>query len=115
MDAVTVTLGGKTVTVAELEQYSVEKLMAAMDELDARREQAKAEGRTVKTVLTAVLAKNSALAKLAGLTKAELDAVMAFADPEILKAAVLQSRSVRPVLEVTAAAPTIGAVVATAK
>ena len=113
MDAVT--LGGKTVTTAELEQYSAEQLVAAMDELDARREQAKAEGRTVKTVLNTVLAKNSALAKLAGLTKAELEAVMAFADPETMKAAILQSRSVRPVLEVTAAAPTIGATVVTTK
>lgn len=105
----TVTLGGKQVTAAELEKLSVEQLVAAMNELDARREQAKAEGRAVKEVLTKRLNQEAIIAKLAGLDPKELEAVLAIAgkDPKALSEAVAKSRSRRPVMEVKADASNV--------
>lgn len=100
----TVTLGGKQLAVADLEKLSTADLVAAMDELDARREKAKAEGRIVKAVLTKKLSHEAIVSKLAGLDPKELEAVLAIAgkDPKALSEAVTKSRSRRPVLEATA-------------
>jgi hypothetical protein len=100
----TITLGGKQLTVADLEKMSTNELVAAMDELDARREKAKAEGRIVKEVLTKKLSHEAIVSKLAGLDQKELEAVLAIAgkDPKALSTAVAKSRSLRPVLEVNA-------------